>query len=81
MAGDERKPMGEPPEDRPSFKVDDRRHWARPLDEENDAQEENTDRPEPPPGDTLLDSYRAERHPVVKNTGTAADHEIASDRG
>lgn len=59
MAGDERKPMGEPPEDRPSFKVDDRRHWARPLDEENDAQEENTDRPEPPPGDTLVDSYRS----------------------
>jgi molecular chaperone GrpE len=64
MARDERDPIGEPPEERPSFKVDDRRHWARPLNEQGE-QEENTDRPEtdaesrPAAGDTLLESYRS----------------------
>ncbi|HEX5044984.1 MAG TPA: nucleotide exchange factor GrpE [Candidatus Polarisedimenticolaceae bacterium] len=64
MARDERDPIGEPPGERPSFKVDDRRHWARPLNEHGE-QEENTDRPEAEPeprpaaGDTLVDSYRS----------------------
>ncbi len=53
---------GEPPDERPSFKVDDRRHWARPLNE-HDEQDENTDRPEdesrPAGGDGLLDRYRS----------------------
>ena len=60
MADDGHKPIGDPQGERPAFKVDDRRHWARPL---NEPDEENTDRPEPEPspapGDTLLDSFRS----------------------
>ena len=44
MAGNDDKPIGEPPDERPTFKVEDRRHWARRLDEE-----ENTDLPEAEP--------------------------------
>ena len=65
MADDAGTPIGEPGDERPQFKVEDRRHWARPLKDE-DEQEENTDRPEaerePAPGaagDTLLDRYRS----------------------
>ena len=59
MAGDDRDPIGEPPGERPSFKVDDRRHWARPLGDEGEQEAENTDRPAAEPGDTLLDTYRS----------------------
>jgi len=63
MADDGRKPIGDPEGERPAFKVDDRRHWARPLHEQDGGDEENTDRPEPEgspgPGDTLLDNFRS----------------------
>jgi molecular chaperone GrpE len=43
VASDDR-PIGEPQEDRPTLKVEDRRHWAKPMPDEDEV--ENADRPE-----------------------------------
>jgi len=59
MTDDARKPIGDPGEERTQFKVEDRRHWARPLEEQDEPEEENTDRPQAAAGDTLLDTYRS----------------------
>lgn len=56
MARESDEPFGDPEADRPSFKVEDRRHWARHMADE----EENADLPErEEQGGTLIDAFRA----------------------
>ena len=61
MGSDDQNPIDEPPE-RPSLKVEDRRHWARRMTED----EENSDLPEAEPepapsgsGVTAIDAFRS----------------------